>query len=172
MHPLLYDSAPNFSWALHNLHNLHANCIKGELRLPEEKLHRLQLLLSEWGDRKACTRKDLESLIGHLNHACKVVRSGRSFLRRMIDLLHTRRYPAAARRTPVFASTPVSEPTLPGGRLLRANGTASLFSRILISYRCSRWPPTLRAPGAAGLSQIRGGSRSSGQLRHSRFQLR
>ena len=64
--------------------------LKGELRLPEEKLHRLQLLLSEWGDRKTCTRKDLESLIGHLNHACKVVRSGRSFLRRMIDLLHMR----------------------------------------------------------------------------------
>ena len=64
--------------------------LKGELRLLEEKLHRLQLLLSEWGDRKACTRKDLESLIGHLNHACKVVRSGRSVLRRMIDLLRTR----------------------------------------------------------------------------------
>ena len=27
--------------------------------------------------------------MGHLNHACKVVRSGRSFLRRMIDLLHS-----------------------------------------------------------------------------------
>ena len=28
-----------------------------------------------------------ESLVGHLNHACKVVRPGRSFLRRMIALL-------------------------------------------------------------------------------------
>ena len=37
-----------------------------------------------------CTRRELESLVGLLNHACKVVRAGRSFLRRMIDLLHAR----------------------------------------------------------------------------------
>ena len=36
---------------------------------------------------KACTTRDLQSLVGHLNHACKVVRPGRSFLRRIIDLL-------------------------------------------------------------------------------------
>ena len=59
----------------------------GSLRLPPEKLQRLKSVLQEWGDRKACTRKELESLIGHLNHACKVVRPGRTFLRRMIDLL-------------------------------------------------------------------------------------
>ena len=61
----------------------------GSLRLPADKLSHLQALLSHWGDRKACSRRELESLIGLLNHACKVVRSGRSFLRRMIDLLHT-----------------------------------------------------------------------------------
>ena len=63
--------------------------IAGELRLPADKLHRLQALLRQWGDRKVCERKELESLIGLLNHACKVVRAGRSFLRRMIDLLHS-----------------------------------------------------------------------------------
>ena len=62
--------------------------VAGIIRLPVEKLERLQSLLRSWGDRKSCTRKELESLIGLLNHACKVVRSGRSFLRRMIDLLH------------------------------------------------------------------------------------
>ena len=60
----------------------------GQLRLPQEKLLRLQSLLSEWGDRKVCERRELESLVGTLNHACKVVRAGRSFLRRMLDLLH------------------------------------------------------------------------------------
>ena len=60
----------------------------GQLRLPHEKLQRLQDQLEEWGDKKVCTRRELESLIGTLNHACKVVRSGRSFLRRMLDLLH------------------------------------------------------------------------------------
>ena len=62
--------------------------VTGKLRLPGEKLQRLQALLRQWGDRKVCSRKDLESLVGMLNHACKVVRAGRSFLRRMIDLLH------------------------------------------------------------------------------------
>ena len=63
--------------------------IAGQLRLPQEKLQRLQSLLHQWRFKKACTRKELESLIGLLNHACKVVRSGRSFLRRMLDLLHS-----------------------------------------------------------------------------------
>ena len=62
-----------------------------ELRLPAEKLDRLRTLLVKWGDKKVYTCRDLESLIGHLNHACKVVRPGRSFLRRMIDLLHHRK---------------------------------------------------------------------------------
>ena len=62
--------------------------VAGELRLPPAKLQRVQELLREWGDRKACTRRELESLIGTLNHACKVVRPGRSFLRNMINLLH------------------------------------------------------------------------------------
>ena len=38
-----------------------------------------------------CTRRELESLVGLLNHACKVVRPGRSFLRRMIDPLSVSR---------------------------------------------------------------------------------
>lgn len=62
--------------------------ITGELRLPTEKLERLKALLRLWGSRRVCTRNELESLIGLLTHACKVVRSGRSFLRRMLNLLH------------------------------------------------------------------------------------
>ena len=37
-----------------------------ELRLPEEKLAKLKTLLAEWGDRKACSRRELESLVGSL----------------------------------------------------------------------------------------------------------
>eukprot|EP00731_Ephydatia_muelleri_P013512 Em0007g822a len=61
----------------------------GELRLPAEKLVHLRSLVADWAGRKACNRKELESLVGHLNHVCKVVRPGRSFLRRtcMIALL-------------------------------------------------------------------------------------
>ncbi|KAL5510570.1 hypothetical protein EMCRGX_G006135 [Ephydatia muelleri] len=59
----------------------------GELRLPDDKVVHLRSLVADWAGRKACNRKELESLVGHLNHACKVVRPGRSFLRRMIALL-------------------------------------------------------------------------------------
>ena len=61
--------------------------VQGQLRLPQEKLQHLATLHT-WHNRRACTRKELESLIGLLNHVCKVVRSGRPFLRRMLDLLH------------------------------------------------------------------------------------
>ena len=77
--------------------------VAGELRLPREKLQRVKTLLNEWGDKRVCRRRDLESLVGLLNHVCKVVRPGRSFLRRMIDLLHTR----TSRTAHPSAATPI-----------------------------------------------------------------
>ena len=71
--------------------------VMGELRLPQDKLVRLKETLQDWRFRKACTRKELESLIGQLNHACKVVRGGRSFLRRMLDLLHAVHRPPSSK---------------------------------------------------------------------------
>lgn len=44
----------------------------GELRLPADKLAHLRSLVADWVGRKACNRKEMESLVGHLNHACKV----------------------------------------------------------------------------------------------------
>ena len=35
-----------------------------ELRLPQAKLERLRSLLEDWGDRKVCRRRELESLVG------------------------------------------------------------------------------------------------------------
>ena len=75
--------------------------IRGELRLPITKLQRLRALLLEWGDHKTCAHKELESLIGQLNHACKVIRPGRSFLRRMIDLIHSRSSSPGSRLAPI-----------------------------------------------------------------------
>ena len=59
----------------------------GVLRLPAEKLVRIRQTLNRWQGRRMCRRRELESLIGLLQHACQVVHPGRSFLRRMIDLL-------------------------------------------------------------------------------------
>ena len=58
-----------------------------ELRLPAEKLQKLRELVGTWRKRKACSKRELQSLAGHLNHACKVIRPGRRFLRGVFGLL-------------------------------------------------------------------------------------
>ena len=58
-----------------------------ELRLPEDKLRRLLETVTEWKDQKVCTRRDMESLVGILQHACSVIPSRKAFLQRAISLL-------------------------------------------------------------------------------------
>ena len=60
-----------------------------EVRLPQDKLEQLMTLLAEWRRRKRCTKRELLSLIGKLNHAAKVVIAGRLFLRRMIGVAYS-----------------------------------------------------------------------------------
>ena len=57
------------------------------MRLPERKLEELKSLVDQWQEKRFCTKKELQSLVGKLQHASKVVRSGRTFLRRMFELL-------------------------------------------------------------------------------------
>ncbi|XP_068742958.1 uncharacterized protein [Montipora capricornis] len=66
---------------------IHLNSIDQTAQLPQEKLTALRQLLDQWSGRRTCNRNQLESLIGHLHHAAKVVWPGRAFIRRMIDLL-------------------------------------------------------------------------------------
>ena len=56
------------------------------LSLPQVKLVRLRSMIRQWSEKHSCTKRELLSLIDCLQHACCVVRPGRSFLRRMIDL--------------------------------------------------------------------------------------
>jgi hypothetical protein len=57
-------------------------------RLSQERLTAIIEMLKQWLDRSACNLRELQSLIGTLSFAAKVVRAGRTFLRRTIDLLH------------------------------------------------------------------------------------
>ena len=61
--------------------------IKLELRLPAQKLARLNLSLKKWVHLKSCRKRDLQSLVGYLHDASIVIRSGRTFIRRLIDSL-------------------------------------------------------------------------------------
>ena len=62
------------------------NMTSMQLRLSEDKLSSLKHLLHLWQVKKACKKQELQSLIGSLSHACKVVRPGRAFIRCLIDL--------------------------------------------------------------------------------------
>ena len=66
---------------------------KMEIRLPEGKLRELQHLISDWQDRKSSTKKELESLVGKLVFAMRVVKPGKIFLRHMFELLSGIRQP-------------------------------------------------------------------------------
>ena len=58
-----------------------------ELRLPSEKLERILATLTEWERWKSCTHRELESLIGTLQHACTINHPGGIILRNAIPLL-------------------------------------------------------------------------------------
>ena len=54
-----------------------------EARLPPDKLSRIRSQLLAWLPRKKATKREVLSLVGLLQHACKVIRPGRSFVLRM-----------------------------------------------------------------------------------------
>ena len=58
-----------------------------EARLPQDKLERLTALVDNWLTRHTASKSDLQSLIGHLYAAAKVVPPGRTFVRRLVDHL-------------------------------------------------------------------------------------
>ncbi len=66
--------------------DMEVDTLKMEVRLPQEKLGKLRKLLKAWRGMKCCRKRDLDSILGLLNHACNVVRAGRSFKRRLQDL--------------------------------------------------------------------------------------
>ena len=62
-----------------------------ERRLPTEKLEHLKQVIKVWLSHRKAQKRDLLSLIGHLAHAAKVVPPGRMFVRRMMDVAHSKK---------------------------------------------------------------------------------
>ena len=76
------------------------------LTLPQEKLVVLRKILSEWKHKSRATKQQLQSLAGELNFAARVVRGGRTFLRRILNCInklkkcsHKTKLGGAAKRT-------------------------------------------------------------------------
>ena len=57
-------------------------------RLPEDKIARIKTLLDSFKGRHSARLIELQSLIGTLQVACKVVVPGLTFLQHMINLTH------------------------------------------------------------------------------------
>ena len=57
-----------------------------EAGLPHDKIHKYTALIWQFLRRKKVPLQELQSLLGLLNFACPVVKPGRAFLKRLIDL--------------------------------------------------------------------------------------
>ena len=69
-----------------SVHGIELDTVAMEARLPADKLENLSALLSKYKCRKRIQLGELQSILGHLNFACKVVKPGRCFMRRLYDL--------------------------------------------------------------------------------------
>ena len=56
------------------------------MRLPDAKVQEYQQSINEWTAHRAVILRDLDSLLGKLFFASRIVRQGRTFLRRLVDL--------------------------------------------------------------------------------------
>ena len=65
------------------------NSLSMTIEIPLEKLSEATAKFYNWNNRRTCTKRQLKSLIGKLGHIGKVVRPGRMFSRRLIDLSTT-----------------------------------------------------------------------------------
>ena len=63
------------------------DCVARTLSLPPDKLVKMKLLVEGWVGKHKVTKKSLQSLLGKLNWASRVVQGGRTFLRNLINLL-------------------------------------------------------------------------------------
>ena len=63
-----------------------------QLRISQDRLAEIMNELHHWSNRKYCKKRELLSLIGKLSFVSSVVKSGRTFTRRLIDLSKKAKY--------------------------------------------------------------------------------
>ena len=68
------------------VHGIELDSVKMQARLPMEKIKAAKESIEQLLMQRHATLKELQSVIGLLNFACKVVAPGRPFLRRLINL--------------------------------------------------------------------------------------
>ena len=63
------------------------------LSLPPDKLQKIQEVVLTFQHKHRATKRQLQSLAGKLNHAARVVRGGRTFLRHLLNAINKLRLP-------------------------------------------------------------------------------
>ena len=76
------------------IHGIELDTVTFEAKLPPDKIVVLTSLLNKYMTRRKITLHDLQSLLGHLNFACKAIKPGRCFLRRLYDLTRGIQHPS------------------------------------------------------------------------------
>ena len=90
-----------------------------EARIDQTRLAEVLHMLDKWSSRKHCTKRQLQSLIGKLHFISSVCRPGRTFVRRLIDLLSKASHPSHRTLSPSH-----SVRTFTGGKPFLPRGTA------------------------------------------------
>ena len=75
---------------------------KGTVAIPQEKLEQIKQAVRAWTQKRTCTKRQLQSLLGLLLYIHKCVKPARIFLNRMLDVLRQAVNSEAIRLTPEF----------------------------------------------------------------------
>lgn len=67
------------------MHGIEVDSVARVARLPQDKLQNMSRILSDFRVKRSARLHQWQSLIGHLNFACRVIRPGRPFLRKFIN---------------------------------------------------------------------------------------
>ena len=62
------------------------NSVTKQLRITEKRMAEIREELQGWSQRKTCTKRDIQSIVGKLQFCAKVVVHGNKFIRRLISL--------------------------------------------------------------------------------------
>ena len=68
---------------------IEVNTITFTLKIPDEKWQEILIVLSHWTNKSTASLKEVQQLAGLLNFACKCVCSGRIYLSRILNFLHS-----------------------------------------------------------------------------------
>ena len=64
------------------------------ISIPADKINEVTNQMHKWCTRRTCTQTQLQSLVGKFTFFSKVIRAGRIFNRRLIDLIHSVKRPS------------------------------------------------------------------------------